>query len=119
MEEDYRLKFERLVRLSRNINRLSPRQPSRRRDRDRRHGDRRGEPAQGRGRPLQERDHRSDHRRSGRRQARGRYAAFTYRRRPLPEVFAAGALFDAAWLAVFNILAFALAYAGFVRYDVR
>ncbi len=48
-----------------------------------------------------------------------RYPAFAYRQRPVAEVFAAGALFDLAWLAVFNVLVFALAYAGFVRYDAR
>lgn len=120
MEEDYRLKFERLVRLSRTINRLSP--------------------AAGfldavtgiAGTGLDEEsrlkaevvryktsiiDRMIDDQMAGRREAR--YPAFAYRPRPLGEVLAAGALVDAAWLVILNILAFALAYAGFVRSDPR
>ena len=120
MEEDYRLKFERLVRLSRNINRLSPAASLL----DAATG------IAGTGIDEESRlktevvryknsiiDEMIANRMAGKREAQ--YAAFVYRARPLGEVFAAGALFDAAWLLVFNILAFALAYAGFVRYDVR
>jgi hypothetical protein len=45
--------------------------------------------------------------------------AFRYAYRPLGGVLAAGALFDAGWLAAGAVLLFALAYAAFVRYDVR
>ena len=120
MEEDFRLKFERLVRLSRNINRLSPAaslldaatgiagtgidEESRLKTEVVRYKNAIIDPI------IADQI-------AGNREAR--YPAFVYRPRPLGEVFAAGALFDAAWLAVFNILAFALAYASFVRYDVR
>jgi len=120
MEEDYRLKFERLVRLSRNINRLSP-AASLLDAATEIAGTGIGEESRLKAEVVRYKNAIIDpiiaDQAVGRREAR--YAAFTYRRRPLPEVFAAGALFDAAWLAVFNILAFALAYAGFVRYDVR
>lgn len=44
---------------------------------------------------------------------------FRYAYRPLEVVLARGALFDAAWLVVFNVMLFALSYVSFVRYDVR
>jgi ABC-type transport system involved in multi-copper enzyme maturation permease subunit len=120
MEEDYRLKFERLVRLSRNINRLSP-AASLLDAATEIAGTGIGEESRLKAEVVRYKNAIIDpiiaDQAAGKREAR--YAAFAYRRRPLPEVFAAGALFDAAWLAVFNILAFALAYAGFVRYDVR
>jgi len=47
------------------------------------------------------------------------YPAFTYNYRTLSQVFAQGALFDLAWLVFFNILFFALSYFAFVKYDVR
>ena len=120
MEEDYRLRFERLVRLSRNINRLSP-AASLLDAATEIAGTGIGDESRLKAEVVRYKNAIIDpiiaDQAAGRREAR--HAAFTYRRRPLPEVFAAGALFDAAWLAVFNILAFALAYAGFVRYDVR
>lgn len=47
------------------------------------------------------------------------YPAFQYRYRELSEVFARGTLFDMFWLIFFNILFFALSYVAFIRYDVR
>ena len=47
------------------------------------------------------------------------YPAFQYRYRELSEVFARGTLFDMGWLVFFNILFFALSYVAFIRYDVR
>jgi len=47
------------------------------------------------------------------------YPAFQYNYRELPEVFARGTLFDMSWLIFFNILFFALSYLAFVQYDVR
>jgi ABC-type transport system involved in multi-copper enzyme maturation permease subunit len=47
------------------------------------------------------------------------YPAFRYNYRTLSQIFAQGALFDMAWLVFFNILFFALSYFAFVRYDVR
>ncbi|MEN6561568.1 MAG: ABC transporter permease subunit [Acidobacteriota bacterium] len=120
MEEDYRRRFERLVRLSRNINRLSPAASLL-------------DAATGiAGTGIDEEirlktevvryknsiiDPVIDDMLAGRRD--GLYPAFAYRPRAVGEVFAAGAWFDAAWLAVFNILAYALAFVAFVRYDVR
>ena len=120
MEEDYRSKFDRLVRLARNINRLSPAAGLL----DAATGIAGtgiGEESRFKAEVIRYKNAIIDQliadQAAGDREAR--YAAFAYRRRPLAEVFAAGALFDAAWLMVFNIGAFALAYAGFVRYDVR
>jgi len=114
MEEDYRLRFERLVRLSRNINRLSP-AASLLDAATEIAGTGIGDESRLKAEVVRYKNAIIDpiiaDQAAGRREAR--YAAFTYRRRSLAEVFAAGALFDAAWLAVFNILAFALAYAGF------
>lgn len=47
------------------------------------------------------------------------YPAFQYRYRSLSEVLAQGTLFDSAWLIFFNILFFALSYSALVKYDVR
>jgi len=120
MEEDYRLKFERLVRLSRNINRLSP-AASLLDAATEIAGTGIGEEIRLKGEVVRYKNAIIDDiiadRAAGKREAR--YQAFAYRPRPLAEIFAAGALFDMAWLAVFNVLVFALAYAGFVRYDVR
>ena len=120
MEEDYRLKFERLVRLSRNINRLSP-AASLLDAATEIAGTGIGEEIRLKGEVVRYKNAIIDDiiadQAAGKREAH--YQAFAYRPRPLAEIFAAGALFDAAWLAVFNVLVFALAYAGFVRYDVR
>lgn len=48
-----------------------------------------------------------------------RYPNFNYRYRSLSQVFAQGALFDVSWLIFFNILFFILSYFLFVRYDAR
>lgn len=45
--------------------------------------------------------------------------AFRYAYRPIDQVMAGGALFDAGWLAAATVLLFALGYVAFVRYDVR
>jgi ABC-type transport system involved in multi-copper enzyme maturation permease subunit len=120
MEEDYRLKFERLIRLARNINRLSP-AASLLDAATEIAGTGIDEESRFKAEVVRYKNAVIDpiiaDQAVGNRE--GQYEAFVYRRRPLAEVFAAGALFDTAWLAVFNIAAFALAYAGFVRYDVR
>jgi ABC-type transport system involved in multi-copper enzyme maturation permease subunit len=120
MEEDYRLKFDRLVRLSRTINRISP-AASLLDAATEIAGTGIGEESRLKAEVVRYKNAVIDeiiaNQSAGRRDAR--YQAFVYRPRPLAEIFAGGALFDLAWLAVFNILVFALAYAGFVRYDVR
>jgi ABC-type transport system involved in multi-copper enzyme maturation permease subunit len=120
MEEDYRLKFERLVRLSRNINRLSP-AASLLDAATEIAGTGISEEIRLKGEVVRYKNAIIDEiiadQAAGKREVR--YPAFAYRQRPVAEVFASGALFDLAWLAVFNVLVFALAYAGFVRTDAR
>ena len=120
MEEDYRLKFDRLVRLSRTINRISP-AASLLDAATEIAGTGIGEESRLKAEVVRYKNAIIDplisDAAAGRRDAR--YQAFVYRPRPLAGIFAAGALFDLAWLAVFNIVIFALAYAGFIRYDVR
>jgi ABC-type transport system involved in multi-copper enzyme maturation permease subunit len=120
MEQDYRLKFERLVRLSRNINRISP-AASFLDAASEIAGTGIGEETRLKQEVVRYKDSIIDRliedQGSGRRDAQ--YPAFTFRPRRLAEIFAGGALFDTAWLVFFNILSFALAYVAFVRYDVR
>jgi ABC-type transport system involved in multi-copper enzyme maturation permease subunit len=120
LAQDYRLKFERLVRLSRNINRVSP-SASFLDAASEIAGTGIGEESRFKGEIVRYKDSIIDqiiaNEGSGKRDAQ--YPAFTYRPRPLAEVFSAGALFDTVWLVFFNVLSFALAYVAFVRYDVR
>jgi len=120
MEQDYRLRFERLVRLSRNINRISP-AASFLDASSEIAGTGIGEETRLKREVVRYKDSIIDRiiddRGSGKRDTQ--YPAFVYAPRPLAEIFAGGALFDTAWLAFFNILAFALAYVAFIRYDVR
>jgi len=119
LEEDYRNKFSRLVRLSKNINRISPVSSFVYAVTD----------LAGTGIGEEENLKRAvisynnsifpeisaaifD-------EKQRQYPAFQYRYRELSEVFARGTLFDMAWLIFFNILFFALSYMAFVRYDVR
>jgi ABC-type transport system involved in multi-copper enzyme maturation permease subunit len=120
MEQDYRLKFERLVRLSRNINRISPAasfldasseivgtgigEESRLKD----------EVIRYKNTVIAQMLANWDVEKKS-----PEYPAFTYRPRSVAEIFASGALFDTAWLIFFNIVAFAAAYVAFIRYDVR
>ncbi len=119
-EQDYRLKFERLVRLSRDINRVSP-AASFLDAVSEVVGTGIGEESRLKAEVVRYKDSIIDRMiadvEAGKRDAQ--YPAFAYQPRPLAEIFASGALFDTAWLAFFNILAFALAYVAFVRYDVR
>jgi ABC-type transport system involved in multi-copper enzyme maturation permease subunit len=114
LEADYRLKFDRLVRLAKTINRLSPAasfayaatelagtgidEESRLKSEVIRHKDG----------VLLEMD-------------RGvkEHPAFVYRYRTVGRVLAEGGLFDMAWLTIALILFFALGFVAFIRYDVR
>ena len=120
LENDYRLRFERLVRLSRDINRISP-AASFLDAASEVAGTGIGEESRLKGEVVRYKDSIIDQliagQDSGKRDAQ--YPAFSYAPRPLAEVFAGGALFDTVWLVFFNILSFALAYVAFVRYDVR
>jgi len=120
MEEDYRGKFDRLVRLSRDINRVSPAagfldavsEIA---------GTGIGEESRLKREVVRYKNSIIDkviaNRAASNKNAE--YPAFRYVPRSLAEIFAQGALFDAAWLVFFNIISFALAFWAFIRYDVR
>lgn len=118
LEQDYRLKFERLVRLSRNINRISP-AASFLDASSEIAGTGIGEESRLKQEVVRYKDSIIDKIIADQRAGDKQYPAFTYAPRPLAEIFAGGALFDTAWLVFFNILSFALAYVAFIRYDVR
>jgi ABC-type transport system involved in multi-copper enzyme maturation permease subunit len=120
LEEDYRLKFNRLVHFSKNINRLSPVASFVYAITDIA-GTGMEEESQLKREVVRYKDSiiqvmissiNSDSRTKG-------YPAFRYNYRTLSDVFAQGALFDVAWLVFFNILFFTLSYFAFVKYDVR
>ncbi len=118
MEQDYRLKFERLVRLSRDINRISP-AASFLDASSEIAGTGIGEESRLKQEVVRYKDSIIDKIIANQGSAKAQYTAFTYAPRSLVEIFAGGALFDTAWLVFFNILLFALAYVVFIRYDVR
>jgi len=116
MEEDYRLKFDRLVRLSRSINRLSPAasfmdaateiagtgigEEMRLKTEVIRYKNQ-ALPSLSRDRTAKE------------------APSFSYRARTVTEVLADGGLVDLAWLAVLNVFLFAAGYVAFIRTDPR
>ena len=116
LEEDYRLRFDRLVRLSKILNRISPAaalvyasteaagtgigEESRLKAEVVRYKNQ-ALPALARDRTTTE------------------APSFVYRYRTLGEVLAAGGLFDFAWLLVFNLVLFAAAFVAFIRADAR
>lgn len=114
LEEDYRSKFDRLVRLSKTINRLSP--------------------AAGfvyastelagtgigeEGRLKSDIIRYKDAVRQEMQRGEKAFSSFSHRSRTVGRVFADGALVDLAGLAVWGIFLFALSFIAFVRYDVR
>lgn len=114
LEEDYRRKFDRLVRLSKAINRLSPTASfvyaatelaGTGIDEEGRH---KAEVLRFKDSVL------SELKRSGKSQL-----GFAYRYRTLGQVLARGTLFDLTELVVLAVLFFALGFVAFVRYDVR
>jgi len=120
MEEDYRGKFERLVRLSRDINRVSPAAGFLDAASEIA-GTGIGEESRLKREVVRYKNSIIDkviaNRAASNKNAE--YPAFRYVPRSLAEIFAQGALFDAAWLVFFNIISFALAFWAFIRYDVR
>ncbi len=119
LEEDYRNKFNKLVRLSKNINRISPVSSFVYAVTD----------LAGTGIGEEENLKRAVISYNNSifpeisaavmdREPR-QYPAFQYNYRELSEVFARGTLFDMTWLIFFNILFFVLSYMAFIRYDVR
>lgn len=114
LEENYRNKFRSLIRISKNINRVSPvasfvyavTEIA---------GTGIGEEDNFKKEVIQHKNIIFSDMISGKKE----YPSFNYRYRSVSEVLAGGALFDSAWLIFFNILFFALNYFIFVRYDVR
>jgi len=114
MEEDYRNKFDRLVRLAKNINRLSP-SASFVYAATELAGTGIGEESRLKENVLRYKDSVLSNLDRGEKQA----PAFAYRYRSVGQVLAQGGVFDVAWLVFFNILLFALGFVAFIRYDVR
>jgi len=118
-EEDFRNKFNSLVKLSKNINRISPVASFVYAVTDIA-GTGIGEESSLKMAVVSYRNSIfSDVISALRSRVKKEYPAFAYRHRPLSQIFAEGALFDTAWLVFFNILFFALSYFAFVKYDVR
>ncbi len=116
MEEDYRLKFDRLVRLSRSINRVSP-AASFMDAATEIAGTGVGEETRLKAEVIR---YKNQVLPSLAKDRTARQApAFTYRPRPLAEILADGGLVDLAWLIVFNVILFAAGYAAFIRTDPR
>ena len=118
-EENYRNKFNSLVRLSKNINRISPvasfvyavTEIA---------GTGVGEESRLKSAVVNYKNSIFSQIISTRMGKAGKeYPAFAYRSRTLSQIFSEGALFDMVWLVFFNILFFALSYFAFVKYDVR
>jgi len=114
LEEDYRNKFDRLVRVAKTINRISPAASFVYAATE----------IAGTGIGEESRLKREVVRYKNRVLSSGtlegkRAAAFEYAYRSVGGVLADGGLFDVAWLLVFNILFFAAGYAAVIRYDVR
>ncbi|MBN2245660.1 MAG: ABC transporter permease [Candidatus Aminicenantes bacterium] len=114
LEEDYRNKFNRLVGLSKNINRISPVASY-----IYAVSDIAGTGIGEEGSLKREVIRYKNQIFPDVIEQKEKYPNFSYRYRSLSQVFAGGALFDTAWLLFFNIFFFALSYAAMVRYDVR
>jgi ABC-type transport system involved in multi-copper enzyme maturation permease subunit len=118
LEADYRVKFDRLVTLSKNINRVSPvasfvyavTEIA---------GTGIGEEGAFKKEVIRYKNALIDRSLGSPGSGAADRPAFRYSYRPLDRVLAGGALFDAGWLAACGVLFFALSYLAFVRYDVR
>ena len=118
LEADYRVKFDRLVALSKNINRVSP-VASFVYAATEIAGTGIGEEGAFKREVVRYKDGLIDRMLAAPDTGLADAPAFRYAYRPLGDVLAAGALFDIAWLAACGILFFALSYLAFIRYDVR
>ena len=118
LEADYRVKFDRLVALSKNINRISP-VASFVYAATEIAGTGIGEEGAFKREIVRYKDSLIDRTLADPDKGTADSPAFRYAYRPLGDVLAAGALFDIAWLAACGILFFALSYLAFIRYDVR
>ena len=119
LEEDYRNKFNKLVRLSKNINQISPVSSFVYAVTDLA-GTGIGEEENLKKAVISYNNNIFSELSSATLEREPRqYPAFQYRYRDLSEVFARGTLFDMFWLIFFNILFFTLSYLAFIKYDVR
>ena len=118
IEADYRIKFDRMVGLAKTINRISPVAGFVYAVTDIA-GTGIGEEGALKREVVRYKNSVIDGMLGPPKEGSGEAPAFRYVYRPLNLVLARGALFDAAWLIVFNILFFALSHTAFVRYDVR
>jgi ABC-type transport system involved in multi-copper enzyme maturation permease subunit len=114
LESDYRVKFDRLVRLSKNINRISP-AASFVYAATELAGTGIAEEGLLKEGVVRYKDAVLQNLNQGKKEQ----PAFSYKYRSVGQVMVQGGLFDIAWLAVFTILLFAGGYMAFVRYDVR
>ena len=118
LEADYRVKFDRLVALSKNINRVSP-VASFVYAATEIAGTGIGEEGAFKREIVRYKNGIIDRMLASPDAKAADAPAFRYTYRPLDRVLAGGVLFDIAWLAACGILFFALSYVAFVRYDVR
>ena len=114
LTEDYRTKFEKLVRLSKSLNRLSPAASFVYAATDVA-GTGIGEESRFKQEVVRYKNRVLEDIRLGRKDT----AEFSYRYRPIGRVLADGGLVDIAWLVILAIVLFAAGFAAFVRYDVR
>jgi len=114
MEEDYRNKFDRLVRVSKTVNRLSPAASFVYASTEIA-GTGIGEEGLFKREVIRYKNRYLEDIRSGIKA----HPAFVYRYRSIGRVLAEGGLFDLAWLLVFNIVFFAAGFVALLRYDVR
>jgi len=118
LEADYRVRFDRLVALSKNINRISP-VASFVYAATEIAGTGIGEEGALKREVVRYKNGLIDRTLASPDAGAADTPAFRYAYRSLGAVLAAGALYDIAWLAAGAILFFGLSYAAFVRYDVR
>jgi ABC-type transport system involved in multi-copper enzyme maturation permease subunit len=114
LEEDYRNKFDRLVRMAKSLNRISPSAAFVYASTEIA-GTGAGEESRLKREVVRYKNQVIE---SGTLEG-NRAPAFAYAYRSLGTVMAEGGLFDVSWLLVFNILFFGAACAAVVRYDVR
>ena len=118
LEADYRVKFDRLVALSKNINRISP-VASFVYAATEIAGTGIGEEGALKSEVVRYKNGFIERSLASPDGEAKDLPAFHYTYRPLDRVLASGALFDAGWLAACGIVFFALSYLAFIRYDVR
>ena len=114
LEADYRAKFERLVRLSKAINRASP-AASYLYAVTEIAGTGIGEESRFKGEFIRYKDQIAQLMLNGSES----FPAFGYAYRSVGQVLAEGGLFDLVWLIVLNVIVFAAGYAAIIRSDVR